>query len=96
MSDIEKVLFALEVLPTNYVTLNGQAYYILSLASDLNAIRELELLVIEKVGGEAYWKALNYHAAGENIGLTERIIPMITADAKTRIAAMLAALEGLE
>jgi hypothetical protein len=90
---IEKILqsVGVEVFPERIleVNLGGCWRIVADIPNDLNAIRELELLVIEKVGAGHYWESL-MTAANRNV------LVIATADAKTRIAAMLAALEGLE
>jgi transcriptional/translational regulatory protein YebC/TACO1 len=71
-------------------------WFLSSLTFDLNAIRELELLVIEKFGE---WNYLRELLEILNLSLEEidvqvvTILPIATADAETRITAMLAVIE---
>ena len=109
MNDIEKVEKILEAVGNpkqekdlfgdRWVLLPSGQFRVMDLPNDLNAIRQLELLVIEKVGECAYGEAIYdavidqkqlYGTVNEEIDFAR----IATADAQTRIAAMLAALEG--
>jgi hypothetical protein len=61
--------------------------YLRDIPNDMNAIREVELLVIEKVGAGHYWESLMTVA-------NRNVLVIATAKPEIRIAAMLAALEG--
>lgn len=97
-TDIEKILDALEVEREHSfgwlaVLPNGR-YFEANIPNDLNAIRELELLVIEKVGVYEYGDKLFENVVGLfDFSDTQRAALFATADAPTRIAAMIAALE---
>ena len=108
-TDIEKIL---EAVGVNVITArNGLMMvviptigcdYLRNISDDLNAIRELELLVIEKFGAGRYGHCLlktvnnepitpsgNHHVMLD----TEFLEIIATADAATRITAMLAVIE---
>ncbi len=71
----------------------GKRYY----TTDLNAVREAELKVIEKFGIERYGKALTKLAFSDGvISDDQHGAFLITADAKTRAAAVIDVIEGNE
>lgn len=99
---IEKILVAVGKRPQTdeearetVVIFSKHIYLLEEVPYDLNAIRELELLVIEKVGAERYGDAL-CDCIGWEDGqrMYEWYSYLATADAPTRIAVMIAALEG--
>ena len=101
MNDIEKILEAVgnpkqekDLFGDRWVLLPGGQFRVMDIPNDLNAIREMELLVIEKVGASQYLQRL-IEACKFTFDEEPymKSVKMITADAKTRIAAMLAALE---
>ena len=104
-TDIEKILEAVGHPKSEIVKLSANSIRIRtksdvwfdfgSIPNDLNAIRELELLVIEKFGANEYGACLasevgGFSILGKPMATTARIA---TADAATRITAMLAVIE---
>jgi hypothetical protein len=95
MTDIEKILEAVGVEPADrwgYVRLPN-LYKPKEITTDLNAIRHLEMLVIEEVGLYKYGNEL-WNEVAPRTTTTQQIAICATVDAQPRIAAMLAALEG--
>ena len=103
MKNIEKIETILKAVglgkrisAANEIQLGGIFYLMPDVPADLNAIRELELMVIEKVGANAYGICLASEVRGFSVlgkPMAQTAITA-TADAPTRIAAMIAALEG--
>lgn len=59
MKDIEKILITLQLIPDvsafdQSLMLGERRYLVTQIPADLNAIRELELLVVQKVGRVKY------------------------------------------
>lgn len=101
MKEIEKIIRALGLMPPtqklpSVLVLGDESYYTDEIPNDLNAIRELELMVIEKAGANAYGICLASEVRGFSVlgkPMAQTAI-IATADAPTRITAILAALEG--
>lgn len=99
-TDIEKILEAIgvEVKPyqVSMTHLGGKGYCLFEISNDLNAIRELELMVIEKVGAKLYGMALVMALSIEDEIDFLEVSAMVTADASTRITATLRLWRGNE
>ena len=80
------------------VDIGSAAFDIEKIPEDLNAIRELEMLVIEKFGAGLYGGKI-YRIVSDNpdddlfVSTNEQLTYLATADAATRITAMLAVIE---
>ena len=101
MEDIEKIETILKAVGIEFntdriceVQIGGVWRIIADIPEDLNAIRELELLVIEKFGANEYGAILNEAITDPRQPLTFVDCALLaTADAATRISAMLAVIE---
>lgn len=98
MKDIEKILEAVGIeFNTDRiceVQIGGVWRIIADIPNNLNAIRELELMVIEKFGMYSYGDKLFENVIGLfDFSDTQRAALFATADAATRIASMLAVIE---
>lgn len=101
MEDIEKIETILKAVGIEFntdriceVQIGGVWRIIADIPEDLNAIRELEVLVIEKFGARQFWTVMertDLHYKTHNYFQNQ--VGMYTADAATRIAAMVAVIE---
>lgn len=101
MEDIEKIETRLKAVGIEFntdriceVQIGGVWRIIADIPEDLNAIRELELMVIGKFGMYSYGDKLFENVIGLfDFSDTQRAALFATADAQTRITAMLAVIE---